>query len=93
MRLKDKVAIVTGAARGIGRATAERLIEEGAKILICDIDEAQLMRTAAELGGEDRVIAQIVDVVNKGMWNNWLKKLFNTLEGSTSWSTTRVSRP
>jgi len=65
MRLKDKVAIVTGAARGIGRATAERLIEEGAKILICDIDEAQLMRTAAELGGEDRLIAQLVDVVNK----------------------------
>lgn len=52
MRLKDKVAIVTGAARGIGRATAERLIEEGAKILICDIDEAQLTRTAAELGGK-----------------------------------------
>lgn len=66
MRLKDKVAIVTGAARGIGRATAERFIEEGAKILICDIDEAQLMRTAAELGGEDRVLTQLVDVVNKG---------------------------
>lgn len=65
MRLKDKVGIVTGAARGIGRATAERLIEEGAKILICDIDEAQLTRTAAELGGKDRVIAQLVDVVNK----------------------------
>jgi len=65
MRLKNKVAIVTGAARGIGRATAERLIEEGAKILICDIDEAQLVRTAAELGGEDRVLAQLVDVVNK----------------------------
>ncbi len=65
MRLKNKVAIVTGAARGIGRATAERFIEEGAKILICDIDEAQLLRTASELGGEDRVIAQIVDVVNK----------------------------
>ena len=65
MRLKDKVAIVTGAARGIGRATAERLIEEGAKILICDIDEAQLTRTAAELGGEERVLAQLVDVVNK----------------------------
>lgn len=65
MRLKDKVGIVTGAARGIGRATAERLIEEGAKILICDVDEAQLTRTAAELGGKDRVIAQLVDVVNK----------------------------
>ena len=66
MRLKDKVAIVTGAARGIGRATAERLIEEGAKILICDIDEVQLTRTAAELGGEEIVLAQLVDVVNKG---------------------------
>ena len=66
MRLKDKVAIVTGAAPGIGRATAERLIEEGAKILICDIDEVQLTRTAAELGGEERVLAQLVDVVNKG---------------------------
>jgi len=65
MRLKDKVGIVTGAARGIGRATAERLIEEGAKILICDIDEAQLTRTAAELGREDRVTVQLVDVVNK----------------------------
>jgi NAD(P)-dependent dehydrogenase (short-subunit alcohol dehydrogenase family) len=65
MRLKDKVAIVTGAARGIGRATAERLIEEGAKILICDIDEEQLTRTTAELGGEDRVLAQFVDVANK----------------------------
>jgi len=74
MRLKNKVAIVTGAARGIGRATAERFIEEGAKILICDIDEAQLLRTASELGGEDRVIAQIVDVVNKGHVDQLVEK-------------------
>ena len=36
--LDDKVAIVTGSARGIGRATAELLSEQGAKVLINDLD-------------------------------------------------------
>ena len=38
MRLKDKVAIVTGAAMGIGRACAERFASEGAKIVLSDVD-------------------------------------------------------
>jgi len=42
MRLKDKVAIVTGAARGIGEAIVYRFIEEGAKVTLCDIDESAL---------------------------------------------------
>src|SRR5690242_15060146 len=49
-RLQDRSAVVTGAARGIGRAIVERLIAEGANVLMCDIEEATLTRAARELG-------------------------------------------
>jgi NAD(P)-dependent dehydrogenase (short-subunit alcohol dehydrogenase family) len=62
MKLAGKVAVVTGAARGIGRATAERLLAEGAKVVVSDIDEVQLQRTAAEIGTVDTVLAQRADV-------------------------------
>ena len=55
--LDDKVAIVTGSARGIGRATAEVLIEHGAKVLINDLDGDVAEQTASELGGETVVFA------------------------------------
>src|SRR5207245_3695646 len=48
-RLNDKVAIVTGAAQGIGRAIATRLAEEGAKVAIADIQEDGAAKTAADL--------------------------------------------
>ena len=38
MRLKDKVAIITGAGRGIGQATAVKFATEGAKVVVCDLD-------------------------------------------------------
>ena len=41
MRLKDKVCIVTGGAAGIGRATAERFAEEGATVILGDVNEEQ----------------------------------------------------
>lgn len=50
--LDDKVAIVTGSARGIGRATAELLSEHGAKVLINDLDGDVAAQTAGEIGGE-----------------------------------------
>jgi 3-oxoacyl-[acyl-carrier protein] reductase len=50
--LDDKVAIVTGSARGIGRATAELLSSEGAKVLINDLDGDVAEQTASEISGE-----------------------------------------
>jgi 3-oxoacyl-[acyl-carrier protein] reductase len=50
MRLKHRVALVIGAARGIGAAIAERFIEEGASVVIADCDEAAGTAMAARLG-------------------------------------------
>ncbi len=55
--LDDKVAIVTGSARGIGRATAELLSEHGARIVINDLDGDAAGQTAAEIAGETVVHA------------------------------------
>ena len=55
--LDDKVAIVTGSARGIGRATAELLSKQGAKVLINDLDGDVAEQTASEIPGETTVYA------------------------------------
>jgi NAD(P)-dependent dehydrogenase (short-subunit alcohol dehydrogenase family) len=52
MKLQGKRAIVTGAARGIGRAISARFIQEGAKVLMADIDSAAVQAAAAALGAE-----------------------------------------
>lgn len=50
MKLKDKVAVVTGSARGIGRAIAEAMAREGAKVVITDRDAEGARKTAQEIG-------------------------------------------
>src|SRR5438552_2828627 len=61
--LSGKVAVVTGGAGGIGRATVERFVAEGARVVIADIDEGRGEELASELG--DAVAAfQRVDVAN-----------------------------
>jgi NAD(P)-dependent dehydrogenase (short-subunit alcohol dehydrogenase family) len=54
--LRDSVAFITGASRGIGRATAELLVEEGAAVAITARDGAVLDRAVQELGGGERVL-------------------------------------
>jgi 3-oxoacyl-[acyl-carrier protein] reductase len=55
--LDGKAAIVTGSARGIGRATAESFVSEGAKVLINDLDPDVAEQTASEIDGETAVFA------------------------------------
>lgn len=65
-RVEGKVAVVTGAARGIGRETAKLLAKEGASVAINDIDEAPLLETAREIeaaGG--KVVAYAGDLTKR----------------------------
>ena len=50
-KLQGKVAVITGGARGIGRAIAARYVAEGAAVVIADLNEAGAKATAAEIGG------------------------------------------
>ena len=49
IQLKDKRAVVTGAAQGLGKSIAVRLLDEGCRVLLADIQEARLAETGALL--------------------------------------------
>lgn len=65
MRLANRIAVVTGAARGIGRACAERLLADGARVVVADVDADHLASTAAAIGPERDVLAVVTDVSRK----------------------------
>ena len=67
-RLDDKTLIVTGAASGIGRACAERFLEEGANVALTDVNEPAGRALAAEMGG--RVAFQVLDVTSEADWKS-----------------------
>ena len=50
MKLKEKVCMITGGAAGIGKATAEKFINEGASVIICDVNEESGQAVARQLG-------------------------------------------
>jgi 3-hydroxybutyrate dehydrogenase len=67
MRLEGKVAIITGAASGIGRGMAQRFASEGAKVVIADLEQAKPEAAAAELAAATRgqLLGIVTDVTNE----------------------------
>ncbi len=75
MRLKDKVAIVTGGAHGMGEAEARLFAAEGAKVMVADILENGAARVAADIrasGGE--AMAARIDVTSESEWMDLIAK-------------------
>lgn len=64
-RFQDRVAIVTGAASGIGRAIAKRLFDEGARLMLVDISDAALKEVADQLGDSERVNFRVASVADE----------------------------
>jgi 3-oxoacyl-[acyl-carrier protein] reductase len=65
--LSDRVYVVTGAARGLGRACAEQLVAEGARLVLSGTDEDALRSTAASLGGSERALPVAGDLSDPGL--------------------------
>jgi 3-oxoacyl-[acyl-carrier protein] reductase len=70
MMLKDRVALVTGGAAGIGLATAQRFAEEGARVALCDVDEARGRAAVEALGADARF--DCVDVSDREAVQAWV---------------------
>ncbi|MFI5813592.1 SDR family oxidoreductase [Streptomyces sp. NPDC051643] len=64
--LKDRVYIVTGGTRGLGKATARELAAEGARVVISGRDEKSVAAAEAELGGEGRAVGIVADNADTG---------------------------
>lgn len=65
MRFSGKVVVITGAAQGIGRATAERFLAEGARVVLGDVNAEGLATTAARIGAPQTVLPVVTDVAHK----------------------------
>ena len=78
-RVKDKVAIVTGGAGGLGRAQASLLAKEGATVIVTDIREAEGERVAGEVNSQDGKAVFIKHDVSSEI--DWGRVIGNTLEG------------
>jgi len=63
-RLDNKVAIISGAAGGIGYATAEKFLEEGASVMICDMDAARLAAAAETLSQKGKVLWEALSITD-----------------------------
>jgi 3-oxoacyl-[acyl-carrier protein] reductase len=76
MRLKDKICLITGGAAGIGKATAKKFAQEGATVVICDVNEKDGNALAAELGNGARF--DKVDVTSREAVQQWIDDVIET---------------
>jgi 3-hydroxybutyrate dehydrogenase len=83
MKLKDKVAIVTGAAQGIGEAIAQRYMSEGANVAIADLNLDEAKATAAKLSakGPGKAIAVAMNVTDEDQVNKGVAQVVSQLGG------------
>jgi 3-hydroxybutyrate dehydrogenase len=83
MKLKDKVAIVTGGAQGIGEAIARRFMSEGANVAIADLnlDEAKATADKLTAKGPGKAIAVAMDVTNEDQVNTGVAQVVSQLGG------------
>jgi len=77
MRFEDKVCLITGGAAGIGKATAEKFANEGAKVVICDVDAEAGKALAKELG--NGALFFQVDVTNREAVQSWVDDVIERL--------------
>ncbi|MGH8866697.1 MAG: SDR family oxidoreductase [Actinomycetes bacterium] len=83
--LTGRVLIVTGASRGLGRACAESLVAEGARVVVSSRDASAVDRTASELGGPERVVgvaADNADPATPGRLVDAAQERFGRLDGA-----------
>ena len=81
MKLENKVAVVTGAASGIGKEIATTFVREGAKVVIADLNQDAADATAKELGGPSKAIGVAMDVSNEDQVNAGIDKAAQTFGG------------
>jgi 3-oxoacyl-[acyl-carrier protein] reductase len=65
MRLQDKVALITGAAQGIGLATARKFLREGAQVVICDRNAEAVAAAVAQLADAGSIWGQACDITQR----------------------------